>query len=252
MIGYIKKDWYVSRRPLLISIVLIALMTALSYYIRFAFDYGNLTSPEARANIPMCDILFCMLSSILFLFCSVLATIDSILQDKKAHWNFFLFSTPISNRKIVLLKIGECYGLVLAGTVLMLAIDGVYGAVFGFQNVRAGCLVLLLICYSTLLLHLISLPFAYRSDSQNAVVGKLLLVTFLPSYAFLMGWVLTHAENLENLSPSDDISAALLQFFRGHALLITAAAVILLAAATAIAYFASLSAVQKRQELCGG
>lgn len=251
MIGYIKKDWYVSRKPLLVSIVLIALMTALSYYIRFAFDYGNLTSPEARANIPMCDILFCMLPSILFLFCSLLATIDSVLQDKKAHWNFFLFSTPISNRKIVLLKISECYGLVFAGTALMLVIDGIYGAVFGFRNVRAGCLVLLLICLSTLFLHLISLPFAYRSDSQNAVVGKLLLVTALPSYALLMGWTLTHAEDLTNLSPSADISTLMLQFFREHTPLLLTAAVILLAAATAIAYFGSLSAVQKRQELCG-
>lgn len=251
MIGYIKKDWYVSRRPLLISVVLIALMTALSYYIRFAFDYGNLTSPEARANIPMCDILFCMLPSILFLFCSVLATIDSVLQDKKAHWNFFLFSTPVSNRMIVLLKIGECYGIVLAGTVLMLAVNGIYGAVFGFQNVRTGCLVLIFICFSTLLLHLISLPFAYRSDSQNAVVGKLLLVTALPSYALLMGWALTHAEDLENISPSDDISTLMLQFFHEHAALLLAAAVILLTAATAAAYFGSLSAVQKRQELCG-
>ena len=59
--GYIKKDWYLSRKPLLVCAVLTALTTALSYYIRFAFDYGNLTAPEVRANIPMCDILFCMI-----------------------------------------------------------------------------------------------------------------------------------------------------------------------------------------------
>lgn len=249
--GYIKKDWYVSRRPLLTAAVLIALTTVLSYYIRFAFDYGNLNTPEARETLPMCDVLFCMLPSVLFLFCSVLATIDSVLQDKKAHWNYFLFTTPISDRRIVTLKIAECYCLVLAGTLLMLAINGIYGAVFGYRNVKAGCLILLVVCFSTLLLHLISLPFAYRGDSQNAVVGKLLMVSVVPSYAFLMGWTLTHMEELESLNLSDDIATELLRFFRERALLFILAAVILTAGATAVAFFGSLSAVKRRQELCG-
>ncbi len=251
MMGYIKKDWYLSRKPLLVCAVLTALTTALSYYIRFAFDYGNLTAPEARANIPMCDILFCMISSIVFLFCSVMATIDTILQDKKAHWNFFLLSTPISDRQIILLKIAECYAFVLTGTIFMLAINGIYGLVFGFQNVYAGCLILFVVCLSTLLLHLISLPFAYRGDSQNAVIGKLMLVTVVPIYLLLMGYALTHIERLDDLGLSGDISLVLLQFFRERAWIFIPAAIMLTIAATAAAYFGSLTAIKKRQRFCG-
>lgn len=247
MRGYIRKDWYLSKKRGILLLVAFVLIMALSYLLRFAFDYGNLKG--SRGMIPTCDMLFSFLPGIIFLFISVLATIDPILQDKTEKWNLFLFSGPVSNKKLAAVKLAEVYMMWFIGCGMMLCMDGIYGLVFGFEYSRAGIFLLMVVNVVTLILNLVSIPFSYRCKSQNGVVGRLILCFVLPVYLFFFLYMMTHQDSL----PEEEVNVIpkVIQFYQDHLSLLVIVAVLLIGIFTEIAYYSSLSVIKRRHVLCG-
>lgn len=244
MRGHIRKDYYLAKKTLMLMGAALFFITALSYLFRFAFDYGNLRN--GRDAISTCDIIFSVLPAAVFLFCSVIITIDSVLQDKKEKWNLFLFSLPLSNRQIVLYKLAEVYLLWLSGNAVLLMLDCIYGAVFGFLYVKTGLYILMLISAVTLLLNLASIPFSYRYQSQNAVIGMLLACFFVPAYGAAAVWVLHLADtNADMPDGSEALVPILTAFFENYGGVLAAGALLLIILCTAVCYASGLRLIER-------
>lgn len=178
MIGLLKKDFFLSKKLFYIYCGLTLLIVALSYTIRFAFDYGNLAKYDSSPYV--CDFMFSIVPTLIFIIVSVLFTINPILEDKDSGFINYVVSTPISRKDMVLLKIGEALLLCITNCLIMLLFNCIYGAVFGFSNIISGIYVVILLSFVILIINLTAIPLAFRCKTQNLVVGFLLLIYFVP------------------------------------------------------------------------
>lgn len=178
MIGLLKKDFFLSKKLFYIYCGLTLLIVALSYTIRFAFDYGNLAKYDSSPYV--CDFIFSILPSLIFMVSSTLLTMNPILEVKNSGFINYAISAPISRKDIVLLKIGEVITMCTANGLVMLLLNCVYGAFFGFTNIIPGIYVVILLSFVILIINLTAIPLALRCKTQNLVVGFLLLIYFVP------------------------------------------------------------------------
>ena len=184
MIGLLKKDFFLSKKLFYIYCGLTLLIVALSYTIRFAFDYGNLAKYDDSTNV--CDFIFTILPTLIFGVSSLLFTINPILEDKDSGFINYAISSPVSRKEIVFIKLIESFLLCFINGIALILLACIYGSIFGFSDVISGIYMIIFLTFITLIINLTAIPLAFRCKTQNLVLGFLLLIYGAPTMATLI------------------------------------------------------------------
>lgn len=248
MKGLVLKDFYMGKRFIILGAAGFFMMVMLSYLLRAAYIHGNLAmldTPAIEDGIRTTDFSFTVLPGLVLLFLFVQAVTASIYADAKTGWNQYLFSSGLSEKKIVFAKYIEFIGLWIIGILMALLFAAIYGSIFGFFNVKGGIYSFFLAAFFVAICQCIMIPLAYRYQNENAVVGRM-FISFFGSGYLIMGVLAVNGI----LDPADFDSSRIPVWCMKHIAAIMAAAVLVMLAAIMISYGVSLKIVRRREIVC--
>ena len=245
MKGLILKDYYISKKFLIIGSCGFLLGDILLYLFRFSFIYGNfrnLNIEEMASGIKTTDLILPVVAGLIFLFAAIAGTDNSIYKDNSSGWFLHLFSSHISAKEIAGAKYIEFCFLWFAGLIVSLINMVIYGLVFDFEYVAPAMVIFYIIASLICLMQCIILPMAYRYQNQNVVIGKLLIICVIPAMAILVYTMNRFDALLSNLHP--------VSFFRNHSLPVILIATAVIIIAFVISYMRSVKLLERKELFC--
>ena len=245
MKGLILKDYYISKKFLIIGSCGFLLGDILLYLFRFSFIYGNfrnLSIEELASGIKTTDLVLPVVAGLIFLFAVVAGTDNSIYKDNSSGWFLHLFSSHISAKEIAGAKYTQFAFLWLTGLIASLINMVIYGLVFGFRYVAPAMVIFYIIAALISLIQCIILPMAYRYRNQNAVIGRLLIICIIPAMAVLVLVSNKFETLLENAHP--------ILFLRNHSLPVIGIATAVIIVSFVISYKRSVKLLERKELFC--
>lgn len=140
------RDFYMSKKALLISAFSFIAFFVLSILIVISFDYGNIRTilletalkdfPDAEEMLRTYKENFGFVLKIYPIFCAVSMSIEIAqvsVNDEKTAWKYFYRSAPVSCRKKALVKFFEFFVFDILGFVISYLYSLVFSAVSGIE-----------------------------------------------------------------------------------------------------------------------
>ena len=144
------RDFYMSKKALLISAFSFIAFFVLSILVVISFDYGNIRTilletvlkdlPEAEEMLGTYKENFGFVLKIYPIFCAVSMSIEAAqvsINDEKTAWKYFYRSAPVSCRKKALVKFFEFFVLDILGFIVSYGYSLVFSAVSGIEMSRS-------------------------------------------------------------------------------------------------------------------
>lgn len=245
MKGLILKDYYISKKFLIIGSCGFLLGDILLYLFRFSFIYGNfrnLSIEELASGIKTTDLVLPVVAGLIFLFAAISGTDNSIYKDNSSGWFLHLLSSHISSKEIAGAKYFEFaflwFTVLLASLINMV----IYGLVFGFRYAAPAMVIFYIIAAFIFLIQCIILPMAYRYRNQNAVIGRLLIICVIPAMAVFVLVSNKYETLLEN--------AHTILFLRNHSLPVIGIATAVIIVSFVISYMRSVKLLERKELFC--
>jgi hypothetical protein len=180
MIGLIYKDLIVNRKLLLGSIITIIITSMFFVFFKLSISIGNLKNIDN-------SFIYLIISYLGVFFTSINVTfiLDSLVADKKSHFDFYSASAPLSKKQIVSSK--YIYGFILQ--LIGLAGSIVYFAILSTCNVitlnRYIITICLLSCGLLWIISLLLIPLFYKLGNKNIVDIITILLALLFTGVFM-------------------------------------------------------------------
>lgn len=249
MTGLMKKDFYLSKKFILIGAGLFILGLFFAYLIRFSFLYGNLQympAEEKAEELPMLNIVFTILPALLLLVLWMQSCIYPIYMDIQCKWYLCCFSAPVDSKLLIRTKYAELFLAWSGGLFLALASALVYGFFFGFHYTKLGFYGYITAALFVLLCSMCMIPLSYRYKTVNAVVSRMVLCLLLPLYLG-GGFLFIHLSELLG----SNLPTVAKKWLLCHRFSLSITGLSILGAIFFVSYKLSLKFVERRDMICG-
>lgn len=203
MKGLVLKDFYLSKKHLVLGALAYIVVVIFSYIFRFAFIYGNLVNYQE--NVRFVDEFFTVVPGASLLMFAVSAVTEPVYNDLAGGFNRFTAASPVNSRKLVGTKFLEAGFLFVTALVWNGIASLIYGGKFGYDNVKTGYLVFLVIALYAIIDFAIQMPLIYRYRNKNAVVSRNFIFLGVLIYLTFGMLVMTGQIDMENAVVSKQI-----------------------------------------------
>lgn len=196
MKGLVLKDFYLSKKYLLLGVFAYIILVIFSYIFRFAFIYGNLVNYQE--NVGFVDEFFTVVQGATLLMFAVSAVTEPVYSDLADGFNRFTAASPVNSKNLVGAKFLEA-GVLFVNALAWNSIASlVYGGKFGYDNVKTGYLIFLVIALYAVVVFAIQMPLIYRYRNKNAVVSRNFIFCGVIIYLTFGMLVMTGQVDMEN------------------------------------------------------
>ncbi|MGN1411203.1 MAG: ABC-2 transporter permease [Oscillospiraceae bacterium] len=179
MKGLILKDFYLSKKSLIMNTWIFVLLQFLVYIVRFAFIYGNLAKQpidELTYSLNMVDIIVPLLTTLIS-FLPLMSIVNSPLyQDFNCKWNMFAYTTPYTENQMIKVKYLESMSMWIVCTILGTLLNGIYYFIFKTETALFSLKISFLICFIVLAIEFILLIATYNVKKSKTVEAMFTVV----------------------------------------------------------------------------
>lgn len=206
MKGLILKDFYLSKKSLIMNAWICVLFQFLVYIIRFAFIYGSPAKQpidELTYSRNMVDIIFPVITT-LFSFLPLTSIVNnSLYEDFNCKWNIFAYTTSYTENQMVKVKYLESISMWVSCSIVGLLLNGIYYVIFKTETSLFSLKVSFLICFIFLAIEFIMLIMIYKLKKSKTIMSMIAVISsiiYITLMVLLMRFMENPPEKYRNLS----------------------------------------------------
>lgn len=260
MKGLILKDFYLSKKSLIMNAWIFVLFQFLVYIIRFAFIYGNPAKQpidELTYSLNMVDIIFPVITTLIS-FQPLMSIVNSSLyEDFNCKWNTFAYTTSYTENQMVKVKYLESISMWVGCSIVGLLLNGIYYRIFKTETSLFSLKVSFLICFIFLAIEFIMLIMIYKlkkSKTVMSVIAVIFSIIYITLMVLLMRFMENPPEKYRHLSDGGIVNLILdnaKNWISSNYELLIIICIGLAIILGVISYNVCVSTLKRRDKICG-
>lgn len=251
MIGYIKKDCYLSRKMIIMAVEIFVFFLVLGLAFRYAYIYGNFKN-EPEGSAGSCEIIFTFLVGAIISIMLVGAPLLYFDMDRKSNFNMIALSSSKLEKEIIGAKVIEIIIFTVASILGQVLYGIIFGILFGFSNVKYGIWLGIITVFLNGIIFEMAFPLTIILKKADSAVSAVVIGLFI-CFMGISFYAVKHPNDFFNKIGSffqgKDVTISYL--LSRYGLMVMLVVVMVYVLGLLVAYTFAIKAFSRREKVCG-